>query len=130
MATLLIDGTQRKSPSNTFRQSSLFRFSLNSRSRRDSRVTQISDPDLEKISSLLKDMYASVEAGTKIEKDEGLICLDIDLFLDVSQVTIITYIFSDSRGAHYFKSTKEALDQVQKWYVAQSHAQRRKYSWD
>lgn len=87
-------------------------------------MTQIKDPNLGNINSLLREMYASLPASTQREKDEGLICLEVDLYQKVSKVIIITYIFSDTRGAHYFKSTEEALEQVTKWYVANSYQQR------
>lgn len=91
-------------------------------------MTQINDPDLDSINSLLREMYASLPASVHQEKDEGLICLEVDLYQKVSKVVIITYIFSDTRGAHYFKTTKEALEQVTKWYVANSYAQQN--PWD
>jgi len=84
-------------------------------------MNQINDTHLKSISSLLRDMYQAVPEKTRKEKDEGLICLEVDLFLKISRVIIVTYIFSDTRGNHYFNTTKEALAEVKRWYFAQSY---------
>ena len=85
---------------------------------------KINEPNLEKISSLLRDMYNSLPETTRREKDEGVICLEVDLFLKVTKVTIVTYILSNTKGNHYFSTTEEALAEVNKWYFAQSYTQR------
>jgi hypothetical protein len=87
-------------------------------------MNQINDIHLENISSLLRDMYRSVPEKTRREKDEGLICLEVDLFLQISRVIIVTYIFSDTRGNHYFNTTEEALAEVNRWYFAQSYGEK------